>query len=355
VLIQAYRRIMAIHVGVHVEVPPELESRAQAAINECFAWLAEVETCLTRFAPTSELSRLNAAPGTWHTVSDMLFAVLEESLRAAEATEGLFDPGLLPLLEAYGYDRDFALIAQREASAEWRVPRDLVPPGGWREIELDSTQRRVRLPPGVRLDFGGIAKGWAADVALERCFADIPNVMIDLGGDLRVRGGSQTSFPWAIGIGDAREGVGASSEPAVTLTLGAGGLATSGATQRWWTRAGERRHHLIDPRVGAPARVWVQPGDDAPGTLPLIATATALAPTAAHAEVAAKVALLRGYPKALTLVEAAWSAPEQASFPPYQDAPVALIVMLGDGQVACSTNLRAYLTEFGEGGDLWLE
>jgi thiamine biosynthesis lipoprotein len=149
--------------------------------------------------------------------------------------------------------------------------------------------------------------------------------------------------------------VGATAEPAVTLTLGAGGLATSGATHQWWYRAGARRHHLIDPRTGSPARVWMQPDDDAPGELPLIATATALAPTASEAEVAAKVALVRGYPKALTQVEAAWQAADGAERPPYHDARVALIVILGNGQVACSTHLRDYLTHHGTGGDVWLE
>jgi thiamine biosynthesis lipoprotein len=381
------QRLMATPIAVHVAAPPDQQADAEDAIARCFTWFAEVGDRLTRFSTESELSELNAAGGEWRAVSEMLFAVIEQSLAAAEATGGLFDPALLPLLEALGYDRDFQAIAHRESDAEWRVAHGGIEPGGWREIELDRSGRRVRLPPGVRLDLGGIAKGWAADVALERYCGDFENALLDVGGDIRARGGSRPGEPWAIGIGHPWEADGANPDRyASVLTLGQGGLATSGATQRWWYRAGERQHHLLDPRTGRPAQVWIDAADARPGEPPLIATATALAPTAAHAEIAAKVALLRGYPQALGAVEAAWkthyaaalaSLDEAGSWttvgigvadalagtlpradeepPPYGDAPVALLLVLGDGAVACSTNMLDYLATFGGGGDLWLE
>jgi thiamine biosynthesis lipoprotein len=113
--------------------------------------------------------------------------------------------GLL-LLEALGYDRDYQQIARREAGTAWRVQQDAAGPGGWREIELDHATRRSRLPVGVRLDLGGIAKGWAADVALERCFHTFDNVLIDAGGDIRARRGARPGELWAIGIGDPLAG-----------------------------------------------------------------------------------------------------------------------------------------------------
>ncbi|HKD75822.1 MAG TPA: hypothetical protein VKB76_10015, partial [Ktedonobacterales bacterium] len=123
---------------------------------------------------------------------------------------------------------------------------------------------------------------------------------------------------------------------------------------RWWYRAGERQHHLIDPRTGRPAQVWIDHGDDRDGTFPLIASATALAPTAAHAEIAAKVALLRGYPAALEAVEAAWETRDDAAPTPYRDADVALLLVLGTGTVEYSTNFEAYLKVLGGGGNLWI-
>jgi FAD:protein FMN transferase len=376
VLVQRFARIMATPIGVHVAVPPGDEVRAGAAIEECLTWLREVECRLTRFAPESELSRLNAASGTWQPVSAPLLAVVEQSVAAAEASGGLFDPTILPVLEALGYDRDFKEIAYREAAIAPTASgeRDVVPaPGSWQRIELDGARRRVRLPPGVRLDFGGIAKGWAADVALQRYFSTLPDVLIDVGGDVRARGGAQEGELWAIGIGDPRRTPDASKADAAqpvaqcvaVLTLGRGGLATSGATWRWWYHAGERQHHLIDPRTGRPARLWIEATDQPAGAAPLIASATALAPTAAHAEVAAKLALLRGFPEALTIVDASWTAfcgydADAAGAAcdagaAYGDAAVALLLLLGTGEVVCSANLQDYLATVGGGGDVWMD
>lgn len=361
--LEGSQHIMATSVGLHLAVPSGEVTAARAAMERCFAWLVEVGQRLTRFDQSSELCQLNARAGHWVVVSPMLLEVLAESLLAAQHSDGLFDPGLLPLLEALGYDRDYAEIAQREAGIEWRVQAGAARPGSWREIELDAARRRVRLPPGLRLDLGGIVKGWAADVAAERLLGEFDQVLVDVGSDMRVRGGLQPGEPWAIGVADpfgvpASEAEKRKNTKAV-LTLGQGGIATSGATGRWWYRAGERQHHLIDPRTGRSARVYVDATDaeDRVTAASLIATATALAPTAAHAEIAAKVALLRGYPDALFSVEAAW-AREQESSPAsssYGDDRVGLILVLGNGVVKCSTNLEAYLKAQGGGGNLWLE
>jgi thiamine biosynthesis lipoprotein len=359
-LVEQSARIMATPIGVHVAAPAGEEARAHGAIDACMAWMREVDERLSRFAPESELSRLNAAAGTWRSVSATLFEVVAQSVAAAEASAGLFDPALLPVLEALGYDRDFKQIAYQEAPGSANAPVANAA-GSWRGIELDRARRRIRLPAGTRLDLGGIAKGWAADVALDRCFADIANVLIDVGGDVRARGGARAGELWAIGIGDGRDRPETPADEerlSAVVTLGRGGLATSGATWRWWYRAGERQHHLIDPRTGRPARVWIDAADGDPAAAPLIASASALAPTAAHAEVAAKVALLRGYPQALGLVDAAWQAArvydEHNTVDAYGDASVALILVLGNGAVACSANLRDYLATLGGGGDVWV-
>ncbi len=355
-LVERFERIMACDVGIHVAVEPGSEQRARAAVDACVTWLRDVETALTRFDATSELSRLNAAGGTWHQASEMLMAVTERSIAAARSSGGLFDPTTLPTLEAFGYNRDFASFAHAEASVDVDASVPAPTSRAWQRIALDRTRQRIRLPRGVRLDFGGIAKGWAADIALDRFFDGVPGVILNIGGDMRVRGGPRTDELWPLGIGDPRD----ASRHAAVLTLGSGGLATSGATARWWRRNGERHHHLIDPRTGRPARLWINSEDDAEAAT-LIATATALAPTAEHAEVAAKIALLRGYPAALQAVEAAWSgepAAATAAMGPtgdHGDAGVALLLVLGTGSVVCSANFAEYLEQHGGGGTLWLD
>lgn len=348
--------MMATRVSVQIVAPTGEEDNARAAIAACFEWLEEVERRLTRFQPESELSRLNATPGAWVFASGLLYEMAEQSLLAAERSGGLFDPTVLSALEALGYDRDFAEIAHAEVSAGDPAARAHRP--DWRGIELNHERRRIRLREGTRIDLGGIAKGWAADVALESFFGDFPNVLINVGGDLRARGRHRKGEPWPVGVGDPRNGNGPEEERHLAvLTLGRGGLATSGATGRWWYHNGERQHHLLDPRTGQPMRIWVSATDGAVAEEPLIASATALAPSAAHAEVAAKVALLRGYPDALRAVEEAWVGWRASGSPqpePYGDAGVALLLVLGTGEAVYSAHLPDYLKTLGGGGNIWL-
>jgi thiamine biosynthesis lipoprotein len=95
---------------------------------------------------------------------------------------------------------------------------------------------RIELDTGVRLDLGGIGKGYAVDRAAE-LLAQAGPCLVNAGGDVAVHGGS-----WPVGV-----------DGAVTLELSGGALATSGRDRRRWRRAGRELHHLIDPSTGAPA------------------------------------------------------------------------------------------------------
>jgi FAD:protein FMN transferase len=356
VLVEQTRRMMATDISVHVAVPSSQEASARAAIESCMDWLKEVEQRLTRFNPESELCQLNSTAGTWCSVSWLTFTAVQEALAAAATSAGLFDPTLLPQLEALGYDRDFAEIASDADATPEPQPDPPASTASWRGIRMDAKRQRIRLPKGTRLDLGGIAKGWAADVALKRCFQSFENVIINVGGDLRLRGQRQPGELWAVGIRDPRYDHLPGPAPNITvLTLGKGGLATSGGTSRFWRQGGKQRHHLLDPRSGLPANVWIsfsgeEEETDEADPAHLIATATALAPTAAQAEVAAKVALLRGYPDALHAVEHAWAGNAEIK----ADAGVALLLVLGTGEVVVSANMQAYLDIDGGGGMTWL-
>ncbi|HLV99457.1 MAG TPA: FAD:protein FMN transferase [Ktedonobacterales bacterium] len=348
-LVEASNRIMATDVSIHLAVPPAQEKFARVAIQAGMNWMHEVEQRLTRFDENSELCQLNDAAGRWQPTSAMLFTVMREAVAAAEKSGGLFDPTLLPQLEALGYDRDFSLLhrqANHLAESVYAASE-----ASWRGIEFDAPRRRVLLPQGTRLDLGGIAKGWAADVALKRFFQPFDNVIINVGGDLRQRGGPQPGESWTVGIRDPRTDHLPTGDNIAIVRVGQGGLATSGASRRWWYQGGQRQHHLLDPRTGRPASIWMPPSaENAEGAdaAQLIATATALAPTAAQAEVAAKVALLRGYPAALEAVEAAWNEGRA-----HQTEGVALLLVIGNGQIVLSANMNEYLAICGAGGIIW--
>jgi FAD:protein FMN transferase len=229
------------------------------------------EVTCTRFDPESELSRLNAAKGQPRIVGNLLFNVLATARRAADATGGLFDPTLLGSLEAIGYDRDFAALVDGSA-APWAGP--FSPTGGWRDLVLDPARRTAKLPPGVGLDLGGLAKGMAVDAAIaELASRGVQTAAVDAGGDLAVLGLPPGANAWPIAI-QAPEGM-------RILSLGSGALATSSVARRRWRQGDTVRHHLIDPRTGLPS------------TSPLWSVSVA-AVTCAQAEVAAKVAFLLG-------------------------------------------------------------
>jgi thiamine biosynthesis lipoprotein len=181
---------------------------------------------LTRFEANSELSRFNASRGRWFAISPELEALLRESLRAFEISDGLVNVGVLPALIAAGYARDFA-AGPTPTTAAPRIP-PLV------EV-LHVRPGEARLMSGGAVDLGGIAKGWLADRVAERLGE---NVLVNLCGDLFARGGGETGEGWPVGFGDR------------TLLLKDLGAATSGTTKRSWAAG----HHLIDPRTGLPAR-----------------------------------------------------------------------------------------------------
>jgi thiamine biosynthesis lipoprotein len=351
-LTQRSGRPMATDVSVQIASDAAHQAAAEAAADACMAWFDEVDARLSRFKPERELSQLNAAAGAWVAVSPVVFEAVAVALWAAAASAGRFDPTLLRQIEALGYDRDFAQIAHRESpggSAAAPAPIS----GLWRAIELDPARQRVRLPAGGALDLGGIAKGWAADVALERYCQPFAGALINVGGDLRAQGGPTPGTPWAVGITDPRTEnatvAGAPPTHVAQVKLSRGGVATSGAVKRWWLRAGERRHHLLDPATGQPMRLWLDGMDADGGTM---ATATALAPTAARAEVAAKVALLRGPKEALRAVETVWRRYGAVGPADDVDAGVALVLTFGDGTVTHSANLLEYLATTGTAGAL---
>jgi thiamine biosynthesis lipoprotein len=157
----------------------------------------------------------------------------------------------------------------------------------------------------MRLDLGGVAKGWAADRAAARLARHGP-ALVDAGGDIAVRGAPSGSGGWPIGVASASDVPWAASgtqrpaaagrcdgdEPlAAVLLVSHGGVATSGTDYRRWLRDGAWQHHIVDPRTGAPAVTDVL-------------AATVVAPSARDADVAAKVALLLGGDQGLAWVEA---------------------------------------------------
>ena len=232
-----------------------------------------VEDELSRFRSTSALSRLNQAAGHGpRAVSPLLWTVLLSALQAAEDSGGIYDPTLLRTLERIGYDRSFETIHDRDAA---EVIAGRLTLGSWRRVRLDSAAQSVSLPSDLALDFGGIAKGWTVD-RVARALAPLGPVLVDAGGDLRVIG-AVGGEAWPIAVQDALK----PERDRTVVRLAEGALATSSIGGRQWRRGGRMLHHLIDPRTGTAAESGLH-------------SVTVRAPSAAKADVAAKVVLVLG-------------------------------------------------------------
>jgi thiamine biosynthesis lipoprotein len=232
-----------------------LDGEPADVFEEVEAEFARLEGLLSRFRPDSELSRLNAA-GALDAGPDLL-AVTHAALAARERSCGRFDPTVHDALVAAGYDRSFELVPADIADVATPAPRC----GG--RVEIDGS--RITLGVDVRLDLGGIAKGYAVDRG-GAILAGAGPCLVNAGGDLVARDGS-----WPVGL----EGTD------LVLELSDGAIATSGRDRRRWRRGSEERHHMIDPATGRSA-------------VTDLLHVTVVAPTAIEAEVLATVAFLGG-------------------------------------------------------------
>jgi FAD:protein FMN transferase len=207
----------------------------------------EWERHFSRFRPDSELQAVNLAAGMPVRVSEPFLGLLEAAINGVRRSESRFDPAILPALESAGYDRSFDRIDPA------RSPSLPVPiPATWAdEVEIDRATRTIRLPHGIRLDFGGIAKGAFVERLAGVLSAHWLGGFVDAGGDLRVWGTPPNGLYWTAGI--AKPGT-ATDDLVVARLYGADAfaVATSGTTRRRWVRKGSEAHHLIDPSTGMP-------------------------------------------------------------------------------------------------------
>jgi thiamine biosynthesis lipoprotein len=282
------------------------DAPAIAQLAEVPGWFEAWEQQLSRFRADSDLSRLNATSGRPVMVPPALWEVLGVALDAARQSEGLVQPTILAALEAAGYDRSFVKLAPAMVGAPSPARA-----GDWRALKLDRQTHAVTLPTDVRLDLGGVAKGWAADQAARR-LAQAGPALVDAGGDISVSGPMADGLPWPIAIANPF----APAESLGLVLLARGAVATSGRDYRRWTRGGLEQHHIIDPRSGQPAQTD-------------ILSTTIVAPDGPLAEIAAKVTLILGSRAGLAWLDAR--------------PMLAGLLVLEDGRILPSRRMEAYL------------
>ncbi|MEA2641649.1 MAG: FAD:protein transferase [Chloroflexota bacterium] len=266
-------RAMNTDVVAIVNAPPGLVAAGERALSEVEQLFHDVEAALSRFRETSELSALNRAAGAPFNATPLLIGVVEAALEAARVTDGAFDPTILGVLVAAGYDRSFEQLvepgpepASTAATSRW----------SWRDVQIDHVAGTIELPAGCGLDLGGIGKGWTVDRAAER-LAPFGSFAVDAGGDMSAGDSDRDGGPWTVGVENPLD----PGQDLLELAVRDRAVATSTVARRRWQQAGAARHHLIDPRTG-------QPSDSG------VLSVTVVADSVARAEVLAKAALILG-------------------------------------------------------------
>lgn len=214
---------------------------ADVVAREVFDVFHRVDTQMSRYRADSELSALNREAGKGPVnVSDGLFKVLQKAREVSELSEGAFDV----TFGSVGYLYDFRAGKQptddQVATGLTRV--------NFRDVVLDVSGQTVAFrQPGMLVDLGGIAKGYAVDLGVEVLVAHgIRHARLSAGGDMRLLG-DKRGRPWYVGIRDPRSGNG----NAVVLPLADVAVSTSGDYERFFVDdAGERVHHILSPSTG---------------------------------------------------------------------------------------------------------
>jgi len=219
----------------------ELEARVAAE-------LAAVNASMSTYLPQSELSRFNdSRDTTWHIISPELMTVLAAAARVSRETDGAFDATVGPVVNLWGFGPEQRLPIPPAADALSAARQRI----GYRLLELRDAPPRLRKSrDDVYVDLSAIAKGHAVDrVAAVLEATGHTAYMIEVGGELRVRGARADGQPWRVGVAWPESG---RDDVERVLALRDTALATSGDYRRYFEFEGRRYAHEIDPATGEP-------------------------------------------------------------------------------------------------------
>ena len=273
------------HMGtlVRIQLFTVDQQRAREAFRIAFERIAQLDTILSDYQPESELNRLCRAPaGKSVTVSKDLFRVLAASQQLAGQTGGAFDVTLGPVVRLWRQARKLNRLPGAE------VLREAAARSGYGKLRLDPGRRAVTLSePGMQLDLGGIAKGYAADAALLALRElGIRRALVAISGDIACGDPPPGKDGWRIAADPLPQPGGAFRS---VLQLSNAAVSTSGDAEQYLDTNGRRYSHIVDPatRQGMTSRIGV----------------TVVAPKGMEADGLATAVSLLGIERGLELIE----------------------------------------------------
>jgi thiamine biosynthesis lipoprotein len=262
---------------IYVEIWSDDDTKGEAAIDAVMDEMRHIDDSMSTYKPTSEVSKVNALAAQQAVpISQELFKLLTTALEYSRITEGAFDI----TYASVGYMYDFR---ERKRPSEQQIQAAL-PAISYQHVILDAAAQTVHFSqPGVRIDLGGIAKGYSVDCGIEILQRlGYTHALVNAGGDSRVIG-DRFGRPWIVGIRHPDH----PDQVITRIPLVDAAFSTSGDYERFFDENGVRYHHIIDPHTGHSASK--------------VRSATVIAPTATRTDGLSKTAFVLGPEEALRI------------------------------------------------------
>jgi len=260
-----------------VEVWTDTTEQGNQAIDAVLAEMIRLDEAMSTYKPTSEVSKVNAEAARHPVkITKELFDLLTTAVEFSRITHGAFDI----TYASVGFMYDFRA---HEKPTEAQIKAAL-PAVNYKHLLLDKKTQTIKFSqPGVRIDLGGIAKGYAVDCGIKLLQArGITHALVTAGGDSRIIG-DRFGKPWIIGIKHPDDPEKMIAKIPLTDTA----LSTSGDYERYFDEGGQRYHHIIDPKTGRSASK--------------VRSATVIAPTATQTDGLSKTAFVLGPDEAMQI------------------------------------------------------
>jgi thiamine biosynthesis lipoprotein len=230
--------------AINVQLWHDDVKQGRVLIEAVMDEMHRIDDLMSTYKPDSELSSVNGNAATGPiTVDNELLMLIGQALMFSDITHGAFDITYASAGQYYDYRKGTKPDSKQLAEA--------LPAVSYHHVKLDTVQSTIEfLQPDVRIDLGGIAKGYAVDrsIAILQA-AGVRNALVSAGGDTRVIG-RHWDHPWKVGIRDPRNRDGLVS----TIPLEDAAISTSGDYERYFEKDGVRYHHILNPGTGDSSR-----------------------------------------------------------------------------------------------------
>lgn len=265
--------------SIHVELWHDNAAQAERLIDAVMAEMRNVDQTMSPYIKTSELYRINELAATRpQVISQALFDLIKQSNAISELSGGVFDITYASVGYLYNY-REHKKPSTSQIDA-------LLPAINYRWIKLDDKARSIFFThANVKIDLGGIAKGYAVDRSIELLQkAGVQHALVSAGGDTRMLG-DRHGRPWMVGIRHPRK----RDKNVVMLPLEDVAISTSGDYERYFDDNGTRYHHILSPKTGKSAHV--------------VRSVSILGPRATMTDGLTKIIFINGVEKGMPVVE----------------------------------------------------